>query len=309
MPTITSAAYDASTGELTVTGTGFTVISGNGNDIDVTKLSITGDSTTYALTSDGVDVTNGTSFTVTLNPTDKAAIQSRINKDGTTSNGSVTYNLVADEDWERGTDPAVTIADTTSNGITAINRTPTFTNLNGDSVAWVNSGTVTLDASGNGSATLGDKYFEALSSGEWNGATLTIQRVTSGGGGGADANTKDLFSFVNNGVFDLQPGNEFSTYISQTIADANAAHQNATGALNATGDDGWFARWTYTYASNTLSIQFGPTGSGDGTSITRRPPRWCRRSFGISPMPPPRPMAMPSFAIPYLTVPAAPPPT
>lgn len=119
VPTLTSATYDASTGALVVTGTGFLKSAGATNDIDVSKLSVTGEGgSTYTLTSAGVEITSGTSFTVILNATDIAAVNQILNKNGTSSTGGTIYNLAGAEDWNRGAEAAVVIADTTGNGIT-----------------------------------------------------------------------------------------------------------------------------------------------------------------------------------------------
>ncbi|MDC7702727.1 DUF4214 domain-containing protein [Vogesella indigofera] len=117
VPTITSATYNEGSGVLTVTGTGFLKLDGAANDIDVGKLKISGDSTEYTLTSSNVDITSATSFSITLNATDKTALASRLNKDGTSSTGNVTYNLAAAEDWAQGADTAVETADLAGNGI------------------------------------------------------------------------------------------------------------------------------------------------------------------------------------------------
>ncbi|GHD79421.1 DUF4347 domain-containing protein [Vogesella fluminis] len=117
-PAISSATYNESSGVLTVTGTGFLKRDGAANDIDVGKLKISGDSTEYTLTSANVDITSATSFSITLNATDKTALASRLNKDGTSSTSNATYNLAAVEDWAQGADAAVTVADLTGNGIT-----------------------------------------------------------------------------------------------------------------------------------------------------------------------------------------------
>ena len=62
-PTITSATYDASSGALVVTGTGFLKLSGATNDIDVSKLTFSGEGgSTYTLTSSSVEITSGTSW-------------------------------------------------------------------------------------------------------------------------------------------------------------------------------------------------------------------------------------------------------
>ncbi|NML14113.1 DUF4347 domain-containing protein, partial [Azohydromonas caseinilytica] len=118
---ITSAAYDATTGVLTVTGTNFTA----GESIDVTKLTIKGQgSVTYALTSGSTaTVLDGTTFRVTLGATDKTQIDKLFNKNGTTSlgnnpdnvsglgtNAPVTYNIAAATGWA-----GAAVADLTGN--------------------------------------------------------------------------------------------------------------------------------------------------------------------------------------------------
>ena len=71
---ITSAAYNVSTGVLAVTGTGF-VANPGGVDIDVSRLTITGEgAATYTLTTAGVEITSAVLFSVTLNATDRAAV-------------------------------------------------------------------------------------------------------------------------------------------------------------------------------------------------------------------------------------------
>ncbi|VVN83865.1 DUF4214 domain-containing protein [Pseudomonas fluorescens] len=131
-----------------------------------------------------------------------------------------------------------------------------------DSIAWAGVGSwVTLDRATD--ATVSNTTFEALNggNGNWNGATLTIHRVT---GGSVDGTSRDQLQFIDNGSFSLQEGNAYSVYPTQSIATAYAAQQNATGALNDTANGGWFARWSYTYATGTLTIQFGAAASGDG---------------------------------------------
>ncbi|PTR00644.1 uncharacterized protein DUF4347 [Nitrosomonas nitrosa] len=130
VPTITAASYDANSGALTVTGTGFLSRSGATNDIVASKFTFTGEGgETYTLTdSANVEITSGTAFAITLSATDKAAVNQIVNKNGTASTSSTTYNLAAAEDWAAGADAAVTVADTTGNGITVSNvPTPTIT--------------------------------------------------------------------------------------------------------------------------------------------------------------------------------------
>ncbi|SDY28051.1 DUF4347 domain-containing protein [Nitrosomonas sp. Nm58] len=152
VPTITSATYDASTGALVVTGTNFLKASDAANDIDVSKFTFTGEGgATYTLTTANVEITSGTSFAVTLNATDQAAINQIINKNGMSSTSGTAYNLAAAEDWAAGADAAVTVADLTGNGITVSNvAVPTITSATYDAStgALVVTGTNFLKASG-----------------------------------------------------------------------------------------------------------------------------------------------------------------
>lgn len=123
VPVINSSTYDAATGTLTVNGSGFTQVSGASNDIISSKFTVTGQAgLTYTLTDTAnVEITSGTSFTLTLSATDRNALQGVLNRNGTSSTGGTTYNLAAAEDWLAGADAAVVIADMTGNGITVSN--------------------------------------------------------------------------------------------------------------------------------------------------------------------------------------------
>ncbi|MBS1186777.1 MAG: Hemolysin-type calcium-binding region, partial [Burkholderiaceae bacterium] len=118
-PAITSAAYNANSGVMTVTGTGFLKLAGAANDIVANKFAFTGQGgATYTLTDTAnVEITDATHFTLTLSATDKAAVNLLLNKTGTASNDSTTYNLAAAEDWAAGADAAVVVADLAGNGI------------------------------------------------------------------------------------------------------------------------------------------------------------------------------------------------
>ncbi|MDV6346590.1 DUF4214 domain-containing protein [Nitrosomonas sp. Is35] len=119
-PVITSATYNTGTGVLIVTGSGFLKAGGTANDIDASKFTFTGEGgATYALSDTAdVDITSGSTFTLTLSSTDKTAVNLLLNKAGTASNDATSYNLAAAEDWAAGADAAITIADTGGNGIT-----------------------------------------------------------------------------------------------------------------------------------------------------------------------------------------------
>ena len=123
VPAITSSTYNASTGLLAVTGTGFLKLSGATNDIVANKLTFTGEGgSTYTLTDTAnVEITSGTAFSLTLSATDRAAINQIINKNGTSSTSGTTYNLAAAEDWAAGAAAGVTDVDISGNGITTSN--------------------------------------------------------------------------------------------------------------------------------------------------------------------------------------------
>ncbi|WP_237722146.1 cadherin-like beta sandwich domain-containing protein [Sediminibacterium roseum] len=137
VPTITSAAYNASTGVLSVTGTGFVRNAGAANDITIGKLTLTGEAS-LALTTGNVEITDGTSFSVTLNPADKAAVNAFMNKNGSSGTSGVTYNLAAAEDWAAGADASLTVADLTGNAVTvSAVAVPTITSAVYDPVTGV----------------------------------------------------------------------------------------------------------------------------------------------------------------------------
>ncbi|MCP4047138.1 MAG: DUF4214 domain-containing protein, partial [Gammaproteobacteria bacterium] len=97
MPKITSATYDASNGELVITGTDF--VSHSGADLIAAMLTITGEGGTYTLTdTPNVEISSSTEATVTLSATDKLHVDGLLNRDGTSSAGS-TYNLAGADGW------------------------------------------------------------------------------------------------------------------------------------------------------------------------------------------------------------------
>jgi len=120
-PTVTSATYDASTNVLTVTGANLVSKSGATNDVAVSLLTLTGEGGNYTLTSSDVEITNDTTFSITLNAADQVVVRGLMNKNGTASASATTYNLAAAEDWMAGTAVATVVADLTGNGITVSN--------------------------------------------------------------------------------------------------------------------------------------------------------------------------------------------
>ncbi|HEY0055972.1 MAG TPA: LamG-like jellyroll fold domain-containing protein, partial [Pedobacter sp.] len=123
IPKVQSATYDAATGLLQVTGTDFLSLSAYNNDIVPRKLTFTGRaSQNYTLKKTSkTEITNGTSFSLTLSAIDKAAVNLLLNKNGTSATGGTVYNLAFAEDWAAAVDPALNVADLTGNGITVTN--------------------------------------------------------------------------------------------------------------------------------------------------------------------------------------------
>ena len=127
-PTITSATYNTVTGVLAVTGTNLVAIVGSNNDIAANSLTFKGlGGSNYTLTSTDVDITDATSFSITLNSTDIAGLAAIMDKNGTKSSDNVSYNLEAADDWNTA------IADTdisdTTNGITVTTPAPSVTKV------------------------------------------------------------------------------------------------------------------------------------------------------------------------------------
>ncbi|PWD59426.1 hypothetical protein DF209_12200, partial [Pectobacterium polaris] len=159
-PTITSSTYDNATGTLTVTGTNLVKQSGLNNDIDVSKLTFTGQGgSSYTLSAtSNVEILNATSFIMVLSATDRAGLSGIINQNGTSSLGGTTYNLAAADDWN-GPITGGNIADLTGNGITVsgFNAAPVIGNLNGDGVNFTEGASpISLDAGGNATVTDAD---------------------------------------------------------------------------------------------------------------------------------------------------------
>ncbi|MBU2225898.1 MAG: tandem-95 repeat protein [Gammaproteobacteria bacterium] len=123
IPTITSATYNFSTGVLVVTGSGYLSSAGATNDVVANTLTLTGQAGgTYTLTDTAnVEVSSGTSFTLTLSATDKTGVNNLVNQNGLTAQDSTTYNLAAADNWAAGANAALNVADLTGNAITASN--------------------------------------------------------------------------------------------------------------------------------------------------------------------------------------------
>ncbi|MGI2146376.1 Ig-like domain-containing protein [Shewanella frigidimarina] len=146
IPVINYATYNASAGELTVTGTGFTKLGGAANDIIANKFTLLGEEGLHTLTdTSNVEITSGTSFTLNLSETDKAAYNLIANQNGSKSTNTSTYQFVAADDWAAGAEPTLDVRDDSGNTITVSGvAIPTITS------ATYNFSTGVLGVTGNG---------------------------------------------------------------------------------------------------------------------------------------------------------------
>ncbi len=212
--TITSATYSVVTGNLNVTGINFISTPGPLNDIEVSRLSILGEGNTrYALTSNNVELTNATSFTIQLNSTDIDALNLLLNKNGTSSTGGTIYNLAADDFWMSASIAGG--ADLTGNGITVSNvEVPTIISANYS----LSSGLLLVTAKGllkrNGSSN-----------------DIDVTKLTFTGQGG------NTFTLTNN-TSDVEITNGTSFSVSLGASDRTAVNallnNNGTSALDGT---------------------------------------------------------------------------
>ena len=99
-PSITSATYNTISHVLTVTGSRLVALAGSNNDVTLSKLDLTGSGgKTVTLSTTDVDVTDATSFSVTLNNTDAASLATILDQDGTTAADTTVYNIAALSGW------------------------------------------------------------------------------------------------------------------------------------------------------------------------------------------------------------------
>lgn len=225
-PTITSATYNASTGVLAVTGTGFLPLTGGANDIVANKFSFTGEGgSSYTLTDTAnVDITSSTTFTITVSATDRAGLDPIVNKNGSSSVDATVYNLAAAEDWALGADAAVAIADLTGNAITASGAgVPTVTSATYDSLTNV--------------LTVTGTHFQALA-GAANDVNVALLTLTGSGGshtltsGNVEITSSTSFSVTLNG------GDQLAV---EGLLNKNGTSGSSGTVYNIAAADGWLA--------------------------------------------------------------------
>ena len=123
-PTIASAEYNYGTNTLIVTGTNLVRKIGATNDVDISRLTITGENGgTHTLTSaSDVEISSATQFSITLAGSDVTNVEALLNKDGETSySGGTMYNVAAADNWLTAAPSSADISDAAGNKITVSN--------------------------------------------------------------------------------------------------------------------------------------------------------------------------------------------
>ncbi|MFD2110465.1 DUF4347 domain-containing protein, partial [Thiorhodococcus fuscus] len=168
---------------------------------DPNDSTVDGTVNSLSVTSGDQDADNAT---VTLTPSNGAVTFTGLTLQYTNSGASDDLALHATNSSASFNVNSATLTSTT-------NAAPVISNLDGDSVAWAGVGsTVALD--GSTALTISDSENDVGNN--WNGATLTVNRVT---GGTDDITANDVFSFNQSGFTvsgsDLQSGGQtFATY-------------------------------------------------------------------------------------------------
>ena len=122
-PTISAVAYNATTGVLTVTGTGFENEGGDGGGVLSEQYTLTGKGgggSAVPLPGGGASATSRTSATLTLTSAQKASVNAILDANGT-SDGTATYSLAVGSGWDAGVGAAVSV------GVTVTGDPPTVT--------------------------------------------------------------------------------------------------------------------------------------------------------------------------------------
>jgi len=205
-PSITSAAYNAGTGVLTVTAAGINA----GDNIDPTKLTVSGQGGSYTLTSPAVAAASGTAFSVVLNAADKLALNGVLNNNGGTAVSGAGFNLAAAMNWDASRPSG---QDLTGNPVTVSNvQLPTITSATYDAT------THTLTVTGsNLVGTVGAAN------------DITVAKLALRGEGGAS------YTLTTTGNVEIASANSFSVVLTGADIAAVAALLNRNGTASAGG--------------------------------------------------------------------------
>lgn len=284
LPLISSATYNASTGVLTVAGTGFTKRAGANNDIVANKFTLFGEgANSYTLTdTSNVEITSNISFALTLSATDKEAYNLIANKNGGVSTDISTFYLEAADDWAAGADPAIDIEDSSGNNITVSNvAIPTITSAtyNFSTGVLVVTGSGYLSRQGAANDVIANK-FTVTGQG---GATYTLTDTANVDVSSSTSFTMTLSATDRTGVNSLLNNNGTSAQDSTTYnlaaaddwaAGADAALNvadvagNGITASNVVTLPGAPTIGTATAGDTQVSVTFSAPGSDGGSAIT-----------------------------------------
>jgi membrane-bound inhibitor of C-type lysozyme len=262
---ITSSTYDHSNGNLVVTGTGFYAKSGADNDIDADKFTFTGENNdTYQLTDTAdVEITNSTTFTLVLSSVDKLVVNGLLNKNSTSSDDIVTYNLSAANDYLAETATPSDFSDTINTITVSAFAVPAITSAtyNASTGALVVTGTnlvnkvganndidatkftITGEAGGTYTLTASTTNVEITNSTTFTlnvGAVdkLVINGLLNKDGATADSDTTysvDVADDWNNGASVAETTNAITVSAFAVPAITSATYDASTGALVVTG--------------------------------------------------------------------------
>ena len=228
-PSLTSATYDTTTGILSLIGSNLPAYPGTSNDIDVSKLTITGDGgSTYTLTSTDVELTSNTSASITLNSSDQTNLVSLLNKNGNSSSQGTTYNIAAANNWVLGADAAINIEDLTSNSIDVINIKPTITGPSGS--AGSSTSTKSVDEN-----TTSVYTFSANETVTWSlngGADSSLFSINSSSGALSFASAPDYES-----PNDSDSNNTYVVVVRATDSSSNSSDQTLTISVSDVDDN------------------------------------------------------------------------
>src|SRR5450631_2328273 len=115
-PTIGSVAFNATTGVLTLAGTGFENEGGTGG-LRLGDFTFTGQGgLTYTLGTANAAVTSETAATITLAGGDLTSVKALFNANGTSSSSGTTYNLATTIGWDSNAGAAITTEGVTVSG-------------------------------------------------------------------------------------------------------------------------------------------------------------------------------------------------
>jgi hypothetical protein len=181
-PAITGVAYDPNTGNLTLTGTNFTIST---SDYALANFTLTGNGGGSYTLGKGDTITSATAATVVIQiaSTNQASADALLNRNGTTSaaTGGNAFNLSAAAGWDTSaalaaTTNAITVASTGAPSLSHSSTTSPAAPTAGGTVVVIDNGTITVaDHPDNGGK------------GYWNGGTLVVNIVS-----GADTNHDTL---------------------------------------------------------------------------------------------------------------------